>query len=135
MRKSCGIRVSVRRLIVAALGTAALSLIWTTAAFAQAPGLLGSGSDSSSGSGGNPVENVVNGGPQAVAPVVQAAAPVVQAAAAPVAHGTAPAAQPAAPVTQPVAQVTAPVVQTVAPVVQTAEPVVNAVTEPLAPVT
>jgi hypothetical protein len=154
MRKSCGIRGSVRRLIVAALGTAALSLIWTTAAFAQAPGLLGSGSgsgsDSSSGSGGNPVENVANGGPQTVAPVVQAAAPVVQADAAPVAHGTAPAAQPAAPVTQPVAQVTAPVVQTVAPVVstvsapvaevtapvvQTAAAVVNAVTEPLAPVT
>jgi hypothetical protein len=142
----------VRRLSVGVLAGVALSLIWSSSAFAQAPGLLGLGS--SPGSQQHPVGTVVNGVTETVAPVAQTAAPVVQNITAPVAQVTAPVAQTTAPVVQsvtaPVAQVTAPVAQTAAPVVntvttpvaqatapvvQTAAPVVNAVTAPVAQVT
>jgi hypothetical protein len=87
MGSSSGIRL-VRRLVVGVLAAGALSLIWSTSAFAQPSGLLGLGSSTDSPQ--SPVGTVLSGVTETVAPVAQTAAPVVQDATAPVAQATAP---------------------------------------------
>jgi hypothetical protein len=140
MDASCGIRRFARRLLVASVAAATLSLVWSSSAFAQLGSLTGP-ADSTLGTVTNTVSQsvapVVQTAPtpvsQTAAPPAQTATPAVQTVSAPVAQTIAPVVQAASPVVQtvttPVARVTAPVAETVAPVVQSvAAPVVQAAT-------